>query len=64
LVSGLDIESAPGSGFDYAPVFENSERVEDGFNAQPVIAAKGSNRGQPISGLEDVRLDLNFERVR
>jgi hypothetical protein len=64
LVSGLDIESTPGPGFDYAAVFENSERVEDGFNAEPVIATKGANRGQTVSGTEDIRLNLNFERVR
>jgi hypothetical protein len=63
LVSEFDIKSASRSGFDKAAVFENPERVQDGFHAQPVIYTKGSNGRQSIPGTKHVGLDLALEGI-
>ena len=63
LVSELDIKSASGSGFNEAAVFEDSECVQNGFHAQAVIPAQGSNGWQAIPGTEYIREDLGLEGI-
>ena len=37
--------------------------MQDGFHAQPMILAEGSNGWQTISGTEDVGLNLDLEGI-
>jgi hypothetical protein len=63
LVSEFDIKSAPGPGFKKAAILKYSERMQDGFHAQPVIFAERSNGWETISGTEDVGLNLDLQGI-